>query len=304
MRKKIKILQKYERLEKLLSENLNFSRSSIEQKFKSGDLLIFVNSKKIPKLSFSVSKKDELEVELIERKNNFKFEILFENEDFFAIEKPTGIPSTSENLGKISIANLISEKFPDQEKNFSFEENFGLVHRLDKETSGVLLISKTKKFYEILKKLFKERKIQKTYQAISNGDYSGKDEGTIKSFLNKRNGIVFISEKEKYGVFAETKFKIIKKEDQFFFIEIFPCTGRTHQIRVHLSSIGLPIIGDKIYNKFSKNSGGEKLENKKSNLTLKDSRFLWNDDLDDRMMLHAKKIKFLEFEIESKISLF
>lgn len=116
----------------------------------------------------------------------------------------------------------------------------GIVHRLDKETSGVLIVAKNQKAFEFLKNQFKNREIKKTYIALVRGavkNLKGKIDTPIKRFTKSRE--------------AETEYKVIKRfsspPSEYTLLEVYPKTGRTHQIRIHLKSIGHPIVCDKLY---------------------------------------------------------
>ena len=128
------------------------------------------------------------------------------------------------------------------------QDNLKLTHRIDKSTSGILILAKSKEIAREMTALFKKNKVYKTYWALTIN--SPKDiEGTIKLPLSK----ILIGRKEKMVVdmksnkAAETKYKVLEKKDNFTLLEINPKTGRTHQIRVHLLHINTPIIGDKKY---------------------------------------------------------
>ena len=122
----------------------------------------------------------------------------------------------------------------------------GIVHRLDKETSGIILVAKTDKTHYNLSDQFADRKIKKVYRAIVWGEID--EEGEIKLFIkrHKHNRIKFTVD-EKDGRFAMTKYKKLKYKNPFSYVELYPFTGRTHQIRVHMSSMNHPIILDELY---------------------------------------------------------
>ena len=134
----------------------------------------------------------------------------------------------------------------------SFLQRSGIVHRIDKETSGVLLVAKTPEVFENLQAQFKERKVEKTYIALVHGRVVP-EEGTINAPTGRLPW-----NRERFGVLlggreAETKYKTISNfkflisNEELTLLELYPKTGRTHQLRVHLKSIGHPIVGDQFY---------------------------------------------------------
>jgi len=201
-------------------------------------------------------------------------EILFEDEDILAINKPAGliVHPASQQVGygagpdSESVSEWFVEKYPES-KNVGEKlgeiERHGIVHRIDRETSGALLLAKTKKGYKVLKEQFQKREIEKIYHAFVYGIVAD-DRGTInfpitrskKDFRKKfaliqsRQPIIDIDEEGEGGAReALTYFKVLKRfeEEKVTFIEAKPKTGRTHQIRVHLLAIHHPIISDRLY---------------------------------------------------------
>ena len=177
-----------------------------------------------------------------------KIPIIFEDENFLALNKPANLlVEPTKNSQKKTLIDFLKEKLP-QNKNFD-SQRLGLVHRLDKETSGVLLVAKNKIFFDYLKKLFKERKIKKEYLALVYG-WPNKKRGEINLPIGWGGKLKTTDKKARKRKPALTFFELIKKikgQEKYSLLKVFPKTGRTNQIRIHLAKIGLPIVGDKVY---------------------------------------------------------
>lgn len=206
--------------------------------------------------------------------------IIFEDESILVLDKPSGwiTNDASTTTTQPVVQTWLREnlKYPlvgDRERRD------GIVHRLDKETSGLLVVAKTIKAFENLQSQFKERKVAKTYIALAHGEIlpsEGKIEASVGRLPWRR---------QRFGVLpggreAVTNYKVIKTlendSEKFSLVELYPKTGRTHQIRIHLKFIGHPIVGDNFY-------AGRK--------TSRDDR-KWCP----RLFLHAKSISFFHPE--------
>ena len=183
--------------------------------------------------------------------------VIEDNENFIIINKPTGIPVQS---GTKSFKNII-----DILKNTKYFENSKpfIVHRLDKETSGVLIIAKNRKFAQLFTSLFRIRKIHKTYLAL----VYGKVNNSIKTM---NDDLVYYENNKKITQKAISNLRVIKSNEGYSYIELNPITGRKHQLRRQLLNIGSPIVGDDKY-----------FLNDRKRIKIKN------------LLLHAYKIKFM-----------
>ncbi len=171
--------------------------------------------------------------------------IIEKDQDIIAINKPPGIVVFSKNKKEKSIAQMLSLKFP--ELNEIGNERKGAVHRLDKDTSGVLLFARNEETFSFLQKKFFEQKVQKTYIALTSKKLK-KEKGVIKSFLSRSPKDRRKQKASKEGKReAITFFKTIRRFGPYTLLKVFPKTGRKHQIRCHLAYMGCPIAGDNLY---------------------------------------------------------
>tara|TARA_A100001015_G_scaffold280335_1_gene342439 strand:- start:3501 stop:4226 length:726 start_codon:yes stop_codon:yes gene_type:complete len=184
--------------------------------------------------------------------------VLEDNDNFIVINKPNGIPVQS---GTKSFKNMID--ILKDTKYFQDKKPF-IVHRLDKETSGVMIVAKNREYAQLFTSLFRIRKIHKTYLAITYG--------SVKKGLNLLQDNLITYEKNKKVIQkAISNLRILKSNNEYSFLELKPITGRKHQLRKQLYNIGNPIVGD---DKYSFNEKKKKIKTK-------------------NIMLHAYKIKFM-----------
>jgi len=201
-------------------------------------------------------------------------DVVYEDEDVVVLNKPAGIsvhPSINEPKGTLVDALIV--KYPEIKNVGEDPIRPGIVHRLDKDTSGLLVVARNQKAFEFLKKEWQSGQVVKKYLALVWG--RPKEKGEIiselarssKDFrrrmvvnparLNSRSGGPGKNKDKKItGKLAVTEYKIVKKYKEFSLVEVRPKTGRMHQIRVHMASIGHPVAGDKIYGSKGKNPKG------------------------------------------------
>lgn len=176
-------------------------------------------------------------------------DIVFENNDILVVDKPAGLlvhPVNPEQ--KDTLVDKLVSRYPEIKKVGDDPQRPGIVHRLDKDTSGLMVIAKNEATFNYLKKQFQDRKVIKKYLALVHGQV--KDEkGTITKAINfskkdYRKRSALLDDKAKP---AWTEYNVLKRFADYTLLEVQIKTGRTHQIRVHLSSIGHPVAGDKQY---------------------------------------------------------
>ncbi|MEK7181268.1 MAG: RNA pseudouridine synthase [Patescibacteria group bacterium] len=211
-----------------------------------------------------------------------KPEVIYENENFLVLNKPAGllVHGTLANSKSLiankeeALADWLVEKYPETKKvGDDPETRPGIVHRLDKDTSGVMVVARNQKTFEYLKKLFQEHKIQKTYRVLVYGRVKNK-KGIIDKPIGIKAGTTkrsVFSEKMKkeavteYRLASSIKYQVSgrkgseKSLSDFSLLEVKPKTGRTHQIRVHLASIGHSVVNDVLYSKSKQKIGNGRL---------------------------------------------
>lgn len=242
------------RLDIFLSNKIEYTRSQIKNYIKNGNIL--VNGKK-EKAGYLLKENDFIYVNIEDENNTLKGEdiplnIKYEDEDLLVISKDQNmVVHPGAGNSNNTLVNALIYRYP-QIVNVGDEERPGIVHRLDKDTSGLMMVAKTQRAYESLVNQFKDSLIEKKYLAIVEGKIESEIYIDEPIGRDQRNRIKFtvtnINSKE-----ARTLLKPIKIFDNYTLVDIKLETGRTHQIRVHMRYIGHPILGDLIYgnkNKF------------------------------------------------------
>ena len=244
-------------IEKIIRRNkikVNKKKTKSSQRLQTGDLIeIYDISKFKP-----IDKKEKIKY-LPKKKEigSYNDYIIEDNENFIVINKPTGIPVQSGTKSFKNIIDIIKNT-----KYFKHSKPF-IVHRLDKETSGVLIIAKNRKYAQLFTSLFRIRKIHKTYLAIVYGKVN-------KSIKVLKDELTYYEKNKKIFQKAVSNLKIIRSNESYSYLELNPITGRKHQLRKQLLNIRHPIIGDDKY-----------FLNDRKRIKIKN------------LMLHAYKIKFM-----------
>lgn len=284
------------RIDKYLTNLIeNASRTKVQKSINLGNVIVNGN---LVKSNYIVKPSDEIEIELpVPEKQeilaeNIPLDIVYEDQYLLIVNKPAGMvthPAYKNYSGTLVNALLYySQQKNDKLSDLNGFERAGIVHRLDKDTSGLLVVAKDEVTHRKLSELFFHHKIKREYQGIVWGRLRQK-RGTIEAKLTRdrrdRKKITVVRDEAEEGKLAITEYEVLEEYDFLSLIRFNLKTGRTHQIRVHLSSIGHPIFGDETY-------GGRKphgvtltnsLRNKINNLLY----------ILPRQALHAKMLGFI-----------
>jgi 23S rRNA pseudouridine955/2504/2580 synthase len=285
-----------QRIDRFLKRNFqNLTQSFIEKNLRKKNILLnkhLTKSNQIIKVEDKITIKNFSEeiYQKFERKKsnliinkslitNFKKSILYENDNFLIIDKWSGIASQGGSNIVISIDTII--------KNIS--ENYNLVHRLDKETSGLMIIAKNLKYTRLFGKLFKSQKLKKTYLAICDGMPKLKESYVNLNIKNNSDKVIK----------TQTFYKILSYNNKTSLIKFEPKTGKKHQLRIVAKNLGCPIVGDIKYN----------LNSNKQKENLKLNAFMLEFDIEDNQFKITSSIpkdftdylKFKDIKFNSKI---
>ena len=282
--------QSGKRFDQALTESLKkYSRSSIKKWIEKGNGLL---NGAIAKPNSKVAEGDIITLETILEKDKslqpqeVEFKLIDTAESYIVLDKPAGVvvhPAPGNR--DMTLVNGLISKFPE----LSVLPRAGLIHRIDKDTSGLLLVARTVEAYHCLNQQMQNRQIGRTYQAIVNGVLIAG--GTINQPIGRHQIKRIKMQVNRRGKEAITNYRVKEKFRKHSLLELRLETGRTHQIRVHLAWKGYPIVGDKLY-------GWRPISPQNPDPKLKKSI-----DSFPRQALHAKKISFLEPESEKLIEL-
>lgn len=248
-----KIIAKHggERIDKFLAQKLDKSRSLVQKLIK--DELVLVNGE-VVKTNYSVADGDEIDVKQLDVVDNtniipqsMDLDIVYEDDDLLVINKPSGLvvhpaPGHYQDTlvnGLLAYSNKLSDI------NGQFRP--GIVHRIDKDTSGLLVVCKNNETHEELANQLSDKTLFRQYLAIVHGEIE-EDEGEIIAPIGRdprdrvKMAVVAKNSKE-----AQTNFKVLERYDHYTLVSCNLLTGRTHQIRVHFDFINYPLVGDPLY---------------------------------------------------------
>jgi len=251
MKVKVKKELAGQRLDKfILAQEKDCSRSYLQKQIKGGAVLV---NEKAKKPSYLLKENDEIVINILPPRQislnpdpTIKLNI-FEDNDVLVVDKPAGLtvhPSATQKSG--TLVNGLLAYYPMLKEVGEDPTRPGIIHRLDKDTSGLIIIAKNNRAFEFLKEQFKNKQVWKKYLALVVGrpkDASGK----IETFISRAKSNPTKQKVSKTGRKAVTLYKTLEPFKDYSLVEAVPETGRKHQIRVHLANLGNPVAGDKKY---------------------------------------------------------
>lgn len=238
------------RVDLYISQNTEMSRVTIQRLIDNEKIL--VNGKRI-KASYKIQENNEIIIEeekpkeVLLEAQEIPIQVLYEDKDIIVVNKPKGIvvhPANGNLDG--TLVNALMSICKDSLSGIGGEIRQGIVHRLDKDTSGVLIVAKNDKAHINMSEQIKNHEVEKTYIALVRG-FVKENEATIDMPIGRSTKDRKKMAVSKNGKNAITHFKVLERFKDYTLLEVKIETGRTHQIRVHLTEIGYPIVGDSVY---------------------------------------------------------
>lgn len=257
------------RIDKYLSDNTDYSRELVTKMLKDGYVL--VNGKQV-KPSYKTKLDDVIEFEetyKIEQDINptpMNLNIVYEDDDIMVINKPSGLvvhPGNG-NTNNTLVNGLMY--YTNELSDLGGNERVGIVHRLDKDTSGLMLVAKSNKAHEILSDDFKNKRVYREYYALLIGNFPS-DTAHIDAPIGRSKSNFNKMEVRSDGKNARTNLKVLKRYKDYTLVSLVLETGRTHQIRVHMNYVGYPIYNDPVYVNKKATEFGQFLHSKKIKFT-------------------------------------
>lgn len=242
---------KGKRLDIYIAENFSeLSRTMIKKLIENNNIMV---NNKLEKVSYKVQLNDNISIDVPEAKKTklkaqeIPLDIIYEDNDIIVVNKPKGMvvhPANGNPDG--TLVNAILAICKNSLSGIGGELRPGIVHRLDKDTSGLIIVAKNDKAHINMSEQIKDRKVKKTYIALVRGNVP-EEEATINMPIGRSTKDRKKMAVTKSGKQAITHFKVLKRYSKYTLLEIKIETGRTHQIRVHMAEIGYPVVGDTVY---------------------------------------------------------
>jgi 23S rRNA pseudouridine1911/1915/1917 synthase len=287
----VRAAQKPTRLDTFITESIkDISRTKVKELIERD--LITVNRQTAKKASYQVSPRDMIAVRIPRyvplevEPENIPLKVIYEDNDLIVINKPPGLvvhPAVGNRTG--TLVNALAHRCTTL-SNVGGEYRPGIVHRLDKDTSGAIIAAKNNHAHNIMARKFENRKIEKFYTALVWGLFK-QPTGVTKKYIgrhkNDRQRYAAYDD-ERFGKHAETRWEVLEEFEFVTLVKVQIMTGRTHQIRVHLSDLGHPVIGDEMYGGKTQKLGGLSPRHRKIAIHLL--------DMIDRQALHCSEMRF------------
>ena len=257
---KITVEENTTRIDKYLTSYLDESRSSIDKMIEAGFIKVngnLVNTHYVPKTGDEITVEGGFKEDIDIKPEKMDLDIIYEDDDVLVINKPSGLvvhPGAGNTNGTL-VNGLMAHT--EELSDINGEVRLGIVHRIDKDTTGLMIVAKNNKAHEILSDALSRHEIKRDYLAIIKGEFPS-DTATIDAPIGRdevnRKKMAVTSKNSKEAI---THLRVVKRFKGFTLVRLSLETGRTHQIRVHMSYIGYPIVNDPLYGTGESNEYGQ-----------------------------------------------